>query len=238
MWLACEFLLAAMDYPLRAILRRDESRAAARARWLQQACRRVLRVFNVGLDTTGPVPARGLLVSNHLGYLDILILGAIAPAVFVAKSEVRRWPVFGWFARLAGTVFVRRGRRRDAARSAAEISDALDNGALVVLFPEGTSSGGHHVLPFKSALLEPAVRQNSPLHASCIRYTINDGNVAEEVCYWRDMTLVPHLLNLLGKESIFARVAFTPVHKGAEDRKELARRLHAEVVRLKETVSN
>src|SRR6266540_4516663 len=124
-WLVGEFALAALGYLVHVVFHRSD---AARACWLQHACRRVLRVFNVSLRTSGPIPARGLLVSNHLGYLDILVLGAITPAVFVAKHEVRSWPAFGWFARLAGTVFVRRERRTDAARATAEIKQALNNG--------------------------------------------------------------------------------------------------------------
>ena len=233
-WLVGEFALAALGYLVHVVFHRSD---AARACWLQHACRRVLRVFNVSLRTSGPIPARGLLVSNHLGYLDILVLGAITPAVFVAKHEVRSWPVFGWFARLAGTVFVRRERRIGATRATAEIKQALNNGALLALFPEGTSSGGETVLPFKSALLAPATKRNQPLSAGFIRYALEDGSVADEVCYWRDMTLVPHLINLLGKGGISARVSFVQIQEGFGDRKELARRLHSEVMRLKEALS-
>jgi 1-acyl-sn-glycerol-3-phosphate acyltransferase len=178
-----------------------------------------------------------MLASNHLSYLDILMLGAITPVAFVAKREVRNWPVFGWFARLAGTMFVHREKRSDVNRSTAEIKEALRNGALVVLFPEGTSSDGDTVLPFKSALLAPATQQEHPLSASFIRYGLDDGSVADEVCYWRDMTLVPHLLNLLGKRGVSAHVSFMQVHEGCANRKELARQLHAEVVRLREAFS-
>lgn len=97
---------------------------------------------------------KGLLVSNHLSYVDVLVIGAITPAIFVSKNEARHWPVFGALARLAGTIFVRRDKRTDVARLAAEIKNALDAGVLVVLFPEGTSSAGARVLPFKSALLQ------------------------------------------------------------------------------------
>lgn len=236
-WLAGEFALSAFGYLVHVVFRRSDAVSTARALWLQQACRRILRVFNMSLRTTGPIPARGLLVSNHLSYLDILLLGATAPATFVAKREVRSWPVFGWFARLAGTVFVRRERRGDAARATAEIKETLDKGGLVVLFPEGTSSDGETVLPFKSALLEPAAQKNQPLSVGFIRYSLEDGSVADEVCYWRDMTLVPHLINLLGKRGISAHVSFTQIQEGCGDRKELARQLHSEVVRLKEAFS-
>lgn len=232
-WLVAEFALAALDYLFQVAARRSGDTRAARARWLQRGCRRVLRVFNVAWRTSSIMPTRGLLVCNHLSYLDIVVLGAAAPAVFVAKHDVRRWPVLGWFACLAGTVFVQREKRHDAGRATREILETMDQGALVVLFPEGTSTGGDTVLPFKSALLAPATQPRHPLTAAFIRYTLAEGSVADDVCYWRDMTLGPHLLNLLGKRRLVAQVLCSPVHGREADRKALARRLHADVVRLK-----
>jgi 1-acyl-sn-glycerol-3-phosphate acyltransferase len=169
-----------------------------------------------------------------LSYLDVLVLAALAPCQFVAKSEVRHWPVFGWFARVAGTIFVDRNKPFQAAQSADEISIALRHGGLVVLFPEGTSSGGATVLPFKSALLEPAARNVHALTVGLIAYGLSSGDVSEEVCYWKDMTLVPHLINLLSKRAIRASVRFTRLQQGSTNRKELARQLHSEVLRLRE----
>ena len=94
------------------------------------------------------------------------------------------------------------------AQTRDEINTALRVGLLVVLFPEGTSSGGETVLPFKPSLLEPATQQKHLLTTGFLRYELDDGDVAEEVCYWKDMTLVPHLLNLLGKRGIRASVRF------------------------------
>jgi 1-acyl-sn-glycerol-3-phosphate acyltransferase len=202
---------------------------------LQNVCLRALHVFHIELRTIGPIPSSGLLVCNHLSYFDILVLGAIAPCVFVSKCEVRRWPVFGWFASLAGTLFLRREKRSDVARMSREMRRALDTGALVVLFPEGTTSDGRAVLPFKSSLLEAATGRPHGLSAGVIEYALNDGSVADEVCYWRDMTLAPHLLNLLGKRGLEAQLRFTRLRHASPDRKQLARQLHSEVVRLKQT---
>ena len=114
-----------------------------------------------------------------------------------------------------------------------EIENALQTGSLVVLFPEGTSSDGHTVLPFKSSLLEPAAQQATPLSAGLIQYALDDGDVGEEVCYWKDMTLVPHLINLCSKRAVQASVRFKQLREGNADRKQLARQLHAEVLRMK-----
>jgi 1-acyl-sn-glycerol-3-phosphate acyltransferase len=231
-WLAAEFALAGFNFIRRAAVAPGRSELEMRAAWIQYHARRVLRVFGVDTSTCGDAPSTGLLVSNHLSYLDILVLSSLTPCVFVAKREVRSWPVFGWFAIRAGTVFVERERRSGARESNDAITSALAQGSLVVLFPEGTSSGGQSVLPFKSSLLEAAARQTCPLSAAYIEYGLDDGDVSEEVCYWKDMTLVPHLINLLGKGSIRAVVRFAPLRETSSDRKELTRRLHREVSRL------
>lgn len=233
LWLGAEFLFAAASYVCRCGLSSPAKLSKARAEWLQKHSKRVLRVFRVQAQVGGRIPSSGLLVCNHLSYLDILLLGTQAPCVFVAKRDVRGWPVLGWFARLAGTVFVHREKRSRAAQSNDEIEAALQTGVLVVLFPEGTSSGGDTVLPFKSSLLEPATNRQHSLAAGHIAYELADGDASEEVCYWKDMTLLPHLINLLGKGDIRASVSFAEFRRECADRKELARQLHAEVLRLK-----
>jgi 1-acyl-sn-glycerol-3-phosphate acyltransferase len=237
LWLAGEVVLGLARFGMLVVRYGRMPSRTARARWLQEVCRRALCVFHLELRVSGAIPSSGLLVCNHLSYLDILVLGAAAPCVFVSKCEVRRWPVFGWFALLAGTLFVRRDKRSDVSRITHEMRRALGIGVLLVLFPEGTTSGGHTVLPFKSSLLEPAMGQPHSLSAGYIEYALNDGSVADEVCYWRDMTLVPHLLNLLGKRSVQARLRFTELRQVSPDRKQLARQLHSEVVRLKESIA-
>jgi lyso-ornithine lipid O-acyltransferase len=231
-WLGAELMVAAGGCLVRCDRGAGETKARARAEWLQWASRRVLRVLGVTPRVVGPIPTAGLLVCNHLSYLDILVLAACTPCAFVAKQEVRNWPVFGWFARRAGTIFVARDKRLPAAAANQEIEAALQTGVVVVIFPEGTSSGGDTVLPFKSALLAPILRRPQTLTASRLAYELSEGDVSVEVCYWRDMTLAPHLLNLLGKPVIRAAVKFQPVPVVAQDRKELARALHAQVMAL------
>src|SRR5215510_7916056 len=145
-WFAGEVTLALLDFIINVIFQGKVPLLRSRAQWLQQACRRVLRVLDVKIKTQGPIPLKGLLVCNHLSYLDILVISTITPAVFISKSEVKRWPVFGWFARMSGTLFVERGRRADVSRLNLEVEYVLDAGGLVVLFPEGTSSDGRDVL--------------------------------------------------------------------------------------------
>lgn len=232
-WLGAEIVLAAARFPFYCIFRSAAERPLARGVWLHHSSQRALRILGLEPAASGSIADHGLLVSNHLSYLDVMVLSAIAPSVFVSKDEVKNWPVFGWFARLAGTIFVHRGRRMRTRQTADEIAAALDRGLRVVLFPEGTSSGGDTVLPFKSSLLDPVIRTARPLSVGLIGYELEDGDVAEEVCYWKDMTLVPHLINLLSKRRVRALVRFAPWNERPTDRKELARQLHAEVLRLK-----
>jgi 1-acyl-sn-glycerol-3-phosphate acyltransferase len=193
----------------------------------------VLKIFKLEVRTAGPVPARGLLVSNHLGYLDIFLLASITPVVFVSKREIKFWPVVGWLTQMGGTLFVDRTRRVQVGLVNDEIQAALNRGALVVLFPEGGSSNGQTVLPFKSSLLEPAVQTTHPLTVSAIQYAIEDGDVVREVCYWGDHTFFPHLLNLLGKRAVRANVRFAPFQRTGADRKQLAVQLREEILKLK-----
>lgn len=233
LWLGGEVAFALAVFAARMTAQGGMPSRAARARWLQGLCRRSLRVLGLDARVNGPVPSSGLLVCNHLSYLDILVLSAITPCVFISKSEVKRWPVFGWFAWLAGTLFVRRRQRSDVARLTHQMRRVLDCGQLLVLFPEGTTSDGSQLLPFKSSLLEPAVHPPQNVAVGCIEYALHDGDVSQEVCYWKDMALVPHLLNLLGKRGLQARVQFANPPWTGTDRKELARQLYKEVTRLK-----
>ena len=127
-WLGGELFLAALNYAIHCAFRPQDSLPAARAAWLQNTSRRLLRVFRIETQFTGDIPSSGLLVCNHLSYLDILVLSALAPCVFVAKQEVKHWPVFGWFAKLAGTVFVHREQRAQAVQTVDEIEAALQTG--------------------------------------------------------------------------------------------------------------
>jgi 1-acyl-sn-glycerol-3-phosphate acyltransferase len=208
-------------------------RLHSRAAWLHRWCGFACRVLGIRTRTHGSMPSSGLLVSNHLSYLDIVVLGSIRPCVFVAKRDVARWPLFGWLAHAAGTIFVDRERRLSSQKAVDVIRDAIAGGSVVVIFPEGTSSDGSTVFPFKSALLESAVRLRCPIAAASVEYALDDGSVANEVCYWRDMTLVPHLLNLLCKREIGANYSFSPAKVRAGDRKEIARELRDEIVSIR-----
>jgi len=215
-------------------LPREASRVEC-AQWLHETCARAMRVIELELEISGALPQHGLIASNHLSYLDIPLLSAALPCVFVSKAEVASWPVLGRYAQWAGSVFVHRHDRADAARANVSVGDALHNGVPVVLFPEGTTTDGHHVLRFHSTMLQPAIDDGTPVTPCAIAYELEDGNPAREVCWWGDMTLLPHMWNLLGKKTIRARIAFGEPVTASGDRKQLSALLHEQVVRLRDS---
>lgn len=232
-WIAFEIAGAIFDYFFDVVLNAPKNLPAARAAWMQRSARRQLKVFKCVPGVSGSIPKSGLLVSNHLGYFDILLICSVAPAVFVSRADVRGWPLFGWLAKLGGTIFIQRERRMDVGEANREIQTALDAGLLLVVFPEGTSSNGETILPFRASLLEPALRGGYEISIACLQYELDDGDPKTEVCYWGEHTFFPHLLNLLGKKSIRAKLRFGKFNSTTADRKELAEQLHAAVLELR-----
>lgn len=211
--------------------RRD---AHSKARWLQGVCSNCLKAMRVEVTQQGTCTQGAFIASNHLSYLDILVYSSLTPVVFVAKKEVRQWPIFGWFAEKSGTRFIDRSRKGDVLRIAEELSPLLSAGISVIVFLEGTSTDGSAVLPFKSSLLEPAIQGRWPVVPAAIRYHVPPPHRAElEVCWWGEMTLPPHLTNLASVPWVQAGVAWGHARTPVCERKELAQALHEEVVTLK-----
>lgn len=206
-----------------------------RARWLQISARRVLACIDVGYTMEGQPPTHGLVVSNHLSYLDILVLSAEMPCFFVAKAEVGRWPFFGRAARSGGTIFLDRASMASAQAVARQMSERLKLPipVPVLLFPEGTSTDGSHVLRFHSRLIEPATALGVPITAAAVRYVVHDGTPERELCWYGDATFTGHLWKVLGVGGFEAAVRFG-APRIYPDRREAAAETHAEVVKYRE----
>lgn len=203
-----------------------------------------VRITQIG-ERTRESPV--LLLSNHASWLDISILGAVAPVVFVAKSEVAKWPVFGWLARLQRTIFVERERRHKTGDAAKAMGDKLLGGDVVVLFPEGTSSDGIRILPFRSALIG-AVHHTIGDQTHHDRVTVQPVSIAyvryggvpvgralrDKVAWYGETELVPHLMNLLSAGAVDVTVSWgDAVGYGMNaDRKQIARDAEASVRRM------
>ena len=139
-----------------------------RAQWNHGSAKLVLAALGVRLRITGTPPARGLLVSNHLSYLEVLVYGAALPCFLVSKAEIADWPFFGPLARAGGTLFIDRGSRESAISVSEEIAARLTGNVPVLFFPEGTSTDGT-LLRFNSRLFIPAVEAGVPITAAAVR---------------------------------------------------------------------
>jgi 1-acyl-sn-glycerol-3-phosphate acyltransferase len=183
-----------------------------RALWLQEACHGVLASLGVQCTFEGEIPARGLVVANHLSYLDIAIFATIMPCCFVSKNEIAGWPFFGEAARAGGTVFLDRKSMASANVAAAVINERLNQSIPVLLFPEGTSTDGSQVLRFHGRLIQPAVELGAPVTAAAIRYIPSDDAREREVCWFGDAGFLSHLWKVLGVSGLSAHVKFGEPH--------------------------
>jgi 1-acyl-sn-glycerol-3-phosphate acyltransferase len=231
--LAIELVLCILRFWL---LRLDGPRTLERrALWMQQCARRVLKRMDIAYSVKGEPATRGLVVANHLSYLDIAVLSAVMPCFFVAKMEIGSWPFFGRAARSGGTIFVDRGSL-ESARSVAEQMKqrlVLPIAVPVLLFPEGTSTDGSNVIRFHSRLIDPATSLGVPITTATIRYTIHDGTPERELCWYGDETFVHHLWKALGVSGFEAEVQFGEPRVYA-DRRVAARVTHDEIAAVRE----
>jgi 1-acyl-sn-glycerol-3-phosphate acyltransferase len=212
-----------------------------RADWLHRFCQRAFARIGIKLRVAGTFPEGGVVISNHVGYLDIVAYAALHRCVFVSKAEIREWPVLGWMTTMSGGVFVERGRGGSALRARGGLQAAAEAGLPVVLFPEGTTSNGETVLKFHSGILAMAMGQGEPVTAAYIRYLLTEDNgprvtVGNDVCYWGDTPILWHIFRLLGLRGIEIEVRFAdgPIvfSEDAGQRKKAAVEARAAVVEV------
>lgn len=195
----------------------------------QGVCRLALMMIGVRLTVIGAhMPHYGAVVANHASWLDIFTLNAAKRIYFVAKSEVEGWPLIGWLARATGTVFIAR-RQQDAKIHLDIFANRLNAGHKLLFFPEGTSTDGLRVLPFKSTLFQAFfahdLRDTLHIQPVSVKYTAPPGFEPRFFGWWGDMALAPHLLKTLagGRGGHVAVIYHTPVAVADfADRKALA----------------
>ena len=194
--------------------------------WIVRTWARTLGwILRVKIEVFGePARAPHFLVSNHLSYLDVIVLFSVVDGFFVAKSEVASWPVLGFLARSTGTIFIDRSRKSDLRRVTPLIEKVLSSGANVIVFPEGTSTQGTSVLPFKPSMFEAAVQGSASVAATSLTYRTPQGEASADlaVCWWGDMTFMKHAYQLVGLKRIEAVVTFFSETIEHDDRKGLA----------------
>lgn len=178
-----------------------------------------------------PPLAPFLLISNHLSYVDIVVLASQLNCAFVAKSEVARWPILGFISASMNTVFIDRKKKRDLLRAMETAEATLDRGLGLVLFAEGTSSGGGKPQPFKSSMLDFAARRRMPVHYASIEYRVapHEQPARQSVCWWGSMTFSGHLFRLSQMSAFEAYLTFGSQPIINEDRRLLAAQLWSAV---------
>jgi 1-acyl-sn-glycerol-3-phosphate acyltransferase len=221
------------------------------ARWIPVLFHRIgCKALGVRVSVKGACVRDGgavLITANHISWLDIVVLGRTEPLSFIAKSEVASWPLFGLLAKLQRTIFVNRTRRSETGQATREIAERLASGDAIVLFPEGTSSDGNRVLPFRSALIGAAKtaiagkegsnqEQKVWVQPLSIAYTglhgMPMGRQHRPLAAWYgDMDLLPHLWALLKEGAVDAELAYgEPIAFDAKaDRKQIAKQAEDQV---------
>ncbi len=213
------------------LIKRPKTRRAG-AEWLHRFAKQVLHAFGVKVTVKGQFPSSGVLISDHLSYLDIIVYAAISPVVYCSKAEVEHMPLLGFMAMSAGTVMVDRGSGGSANRAKAGMEAAEAEGIVVVFFPEGGTTRGYELLPFKSGLLGVSLEARQPIRAAFIRYAIEEDNgpgvsLHEEVC-WDYDPMLKHIFRFVGLKGVHAYVTIAPqpiqfsLPSGEIDRKQAA----------------
>ena len=189
-----------------------------RALWVQASARHMLKSLGIEYTVEGVPPTHGLVVSNHLSYIDILIFSAAMPCFFVAKMEIVGWPFFGKAARSGGTIFVDRSSLASALTVAEQMTERLK-----LPIP----------IPFHSRLIDPATSLGVPITTACVRYVLHDGMEERELCWYGDETFVNHLWKVLGVTGYVAEVQFGEP-RVYTDRRVAADETHDEISAMRE----
>lgn len=167
--------------------------------------------------------AGSLIVANHISWLDVFVINAVLPAAFVAKDDIRSWPLFGWLAAKNETIFLRRGSRGHARVINAAVADILGAGRDVAVFPEGTTTDGRSLLHFHAALIQPALVAGRPVLPVALSYWAVDGQRSLAPRYDGDISLGACVGAILSERKIIARLQTTPLlGRSGEDRKLVA----------------
>ncbi len=196
-------------------------------RMMQHWAVRFLSILNIRLHCHGKLPGleipRVLFAANHVSWLDVCVLMAACPTRFVAKAEIDHWPILGLLSRNAGTLFIQRAKRSDTLRINQQISEVLEKGERITVFPEGTTADGMQLNHFHASLLQSAVTADALLYPVAISYRNTAGNICLEAAYI-EPSLVLSLQKILSQTCIDVELTFNePIQCGMKNRRELAR---------------
>jgi len=206
--------------------------AAARRERIRWWSSKMLAALGIAFDSEGvPAAAGTLLVANHISWLDIMAVHAVVPqARFVSKADVKAWPLVARLVDSAGTLYLERERKRDALRVVHAMAEALAAGQTVAIFPEGTTSTGHGLLPFHANLLQAAIATATPVQPVALRFSEAANAVSDAVEFVGATSLLRSLWQTSCGEGVRVRLVFLPPRPSAHvDRRELAALLRADI---------
>ena len=211
-------IIAAIFLPL---LRKDTKLAIIK--WW---CGGLLRAFHIKVRTFGTLPlssTKGVMfVANHVSWSDIHALNSKIALRFIAKSEIRSWPVFGYLVEKANTLFIDRSKRQEAGKIVDITSASLSVGDNLCFFPEGTTTDGKQVLPFKSSVLQAAISANAYIWPVAIRYINSDGSINTHMAYAGEMSLIESMQQVIKQKNAIVELHFlNPIHSAGQNRRDL-----------------
>jgi 1-acyl-sn-glycerol-3-phosphate acyltransferase len=188
-------------------------------------CKRLLSIFEIkvevtGLDTYLVSQKKYLMVANHISWMDIIVIQSIKPCIFVAKSDVASWPLFGWVAQMTGTIFIKRDKVSDIKKALKKMKRRLIKRS-VCIFPEGTSTSGRYLLPFKSNLFQSSIDTNKSILPLCLRYEQNN-TYSDKAAFVDEMSLVDSINKIKQEKDIYVIVEVLQPIRPRYNRKELA----------------
>lgn len=190
--------------------------------YLQTFCRKMAGSFGVPVVQVEPVPqTHGLWVSNHISWLDIPVVGSVAPVFFLSKAEIGEWPIFGRLAKAGGTLFIKRGSG-DVSEVAHQIANFLRNGSSVVFFPEATTTSGKKIKKIHGRLFQASIDTGLPICPMVVAYVNKDGTLSDEAAYYDKRTMKDSLKMVADTDGITAYVLpLAPIYPEGRDCKQL-----------------
>ena len=199
---------------------------ARKRRIIQWWCGGLLRAFHIKVKTFGSLPPAGtqgvMFVANHVSWADIHALNSMIPLRFVAKSDIKDWPIFGYLVTKANTLFIDRSKRQAAGRIVETVSNSLKAGDNLCYFPEGTTSDGTHMFAFKSSVLQAAINAKSQIWPVAIRYINTDGSINTEMAYAGDTSMIDSMRQVIAQKNALVELHFlAPMQAYGRNRREI-----------------
>ena len=193
---------------------------------IQWWCGGLLRAFHIKVVTFGNLPPANtqgvMFVANHISWADIHALNSLIALRFVAKSDIQRWPIFGYLVTKANTLFIDRSKRQQAGSIVESVSESLKAGDNLCYFPEGTTSEGTQILPFKSSVLQAAINANTQIWPVAIRYINADGSINTEMAYAGNTSMIESMKMVIAQKNALVELHFLPpIQTTGNDRRTL-----------------